>query len=314
MLLKLADHDIPSTAERLFGRAGPLVLEVGFGDGQFTAWLASEHPAWNVLGAEVSLASVTRAVKRMRREGVRNVLLYRGPARFLVYNLSPPRHLHHVYVNFPDPWPRPRHHKNRLLQADFFRLLASRLTDGGALQLTTDHEEYYRLALSEAAATGCYAVTEAPPPAAALRTKYARKWQAQQRSFYHARFEKTGEDGSFEPAIEKVPMQHALLEGDLAGIGPFRKQTIQYPGGHVVLLDAYRALDEDRLVFQALTNEEGDLRQEFLIEARPRDQGGILVSMLRFGDPLSTRGGREAVRAVARWLEGQGLRMVEHWY
>ena len=313
MLLKLAPLDLPTTAEQLFGRAGPLVLEVGFGDGQFTAGLARRHPEWNIIGAEVSLASVTRAVKRMRREGVTNVRLHRGHGRFIVRNLVAPGGLHQVFVNFPDPWPRQRHHKNRLLQADFFQLLATRLEPDGALQLTTDHEEYFQFALAEGKASGCFAITQGPPPPPTLETKYAKKWRAEARPIYHAVFTRTGEAGAYPPLIEKVPMHHALMEGDLGEVRSFKKQTRNYGRGHVILLDAYRTLSGERLVFQVLINEQGDLQQEVLIEARAAERG-VQVGLLHFGDPLTTRGTREAVRTTVEWLETQGFKLLEQWF
>src|SRR5690606_34327654 len=124
---------------RLFGRAGPLVLEVGFGDGTFLAHLAEAYPAWNLLGAEISLASVSRAFRRLRRLGHRPVRLFRGQAEFLLRNIVPPEGLHRLYVNFPDPWPKKRHHERRLLQASFFRLAAARLEPNGAIHFTSDH-------------------------------------------------------------------------------------------------------------------------------------------------------------------------------
>jgi tRNA (guanine-N7-)-methyltransferase len=313
MILSLASLDFPASAERIFGRTGPLVLEIGFGDGRFLAHLARAHPAWNLLGAEVSPASVTRAFKRLRREGITTARLYKGHGRFLVRNVVPPRGLHRVYVNFPDPWPRKRHHKNRLLQAGFFRLLSTRLEDGGALRLTTDHAEYFAFALEEARTTRLFAVEESPPPPATLRTKYALKWREQARPIHHAVFTKVAEaDESFEPIQTSKDMQHALLEGDLSAAGGFTKQVHRFSGGVVILLNVYREVEGEGLLFPAIIEEE-DLRQEVLVKARPHE-GGVYVGLQRFGDPLTTKGAAEAVRAVTEWLETRGLRRVETWF
>ena len=193
MLLDLAHLDFPTSSEQLFGRAGPLVMEVGFGNGWFLTHLARENPAWNLLGAEVSLGSVTRAFKRMRRERIDTVRLYAGHARFVVRNLIPRHGLHRIYVNFPDPWPKKRHHERRLLRAPFFRLLSTRLRDGGALWFTTDHAEYFAFALAEARSTGLFAIEQRPPPPATLQTKYAHKWRAQAIPIQHATFTKIAE-------------------------------------------------------------------------------------------------------------------------
>ncbi|MCH1927501.1 methyltransferase domain-containing protein, partial [Shewanella sp. C31] len=101
-----------------------MVLEIGFGDGRFTASLAKEHPDWLVLGAEVSAASVLRAYKRVRRENLGNVRLYHGTGPFALRNLVPPGSLLAAIVNFPDPWPKKRHQGRRLLKEPFFRRLS----------------------------------------------------------------------------------------------------------------------------------------------------------------------------------------------
>lgn len=125
-------HRWPPEVQDLFGREGPLVLEIGFGDGRFTAELARSRPDWLVLGAEVSAASVLRALRRMRREGLANVRLYHGQGPFALRNLVLPGTLDQVIVNFPDPWPKKRHQERRLLREAFFRRLSTRLKPGGA--------------------------------------------------------------------------------------------------------------------------------------------------------------------------------------
>ncbi|AEB10785.1 tRNA (guanosine(46)-N7)-methyltransferase TrmB [Marinithermus hydrothermalis] len=313
MLIRLSAVDLPTPPDRLFGREGPLVLEVGFGDGRFLAMLARAHPEWNLLGVEVSAASVARARKRLLKERVAHARLYLGHARFVVRNLIPPKSLHRVYVNFPDPWPKKRHQHKRLLQAPFFRLLSTRLADGGALLFTTDHEEYFTFALEEAKRTGLYRVEVGPPPPEALKTKYALKWQEQQKPIFHAAFHKAGEDAGAYPPIERyTEMPHALLEGTLPEIERFAKQVHAFEGGHVIVLEAYRDLEGPGLIFLARV-EEADLVQEVLVEARPSAKG-VFVGLKGFGAPLVTRGVKEAVRWVTAWLEARGLRARQRSY
>lgn len=311
MLLIPSRHPLPPDPAVLFGRSAPLLLEVGFGDGRFLAHLARQHPGWNLLGAEVSRASVSRAVRRLRRENISTVRLYHGHGQFLVRNLVPPHALAQVWVNFPDPWPKSRHQDYRLLQAGFFRLLSTRLAGGGTLHLTTDSAPYFQFALAEGAASGCFSATTGPPPPGTLQTKYARKWEAAQRSFYHAVFSRTTEADTAPAPITTLPMQHALMEGSLDAIRQFPKLVHLYDDGRVILTEAYRALDGTGLLFKAAVEEE-DLRQEVLLKAWPHPQG-VYVGVERFGEPLLTNGIREALQALIGWLEGQGLRLVQGW-
>lgn len=292
----------------LFAEPGPLVLEVGFGNGAFLSQLASSHPDWNLLGAEISPGSLVRARATLQRRGLRNVRLFHGNARFLVREAVAERSLARVYVNFPDPWPKDRHADNRLLQAPFLRLLSTRLVDAGELLFTTDHPAYFAQVETEARSTQLYHVSPGPPPADALETKYARKWRAQAKPIHHlnlvlARRDPTPPDARIE--IE-TGMHFAHLSGALPEPRTFEKLVRAFPGGCAVALDLLRSTRGAG--FDVLVRiEELDLVQEILIEVTPREGGGVRVAVRPFGQPLPTRGTRESVALVSAWLEGQGL-------
>ncbi len=311
MIIRPGQLTLPVNPESIYGRSGPLTIEIGFGDGRYLTHLSATHPDWNILGVEVSMGSMWRAYRRMKREGIEHVRLYHGDARFIVRDVIPIGSLHAIYVNFPDPWPRKRHHGNRLLQAGFFELASTRLGTSGVLSLTTDHEEYFEFSVSEAERTGLFEVEFGEPSAAALQTKYALKWQEQNKPIFHTLFHKLGEGSSKPAIIQQIEMQHAVLSGTLDSIGNFEKQVKAFDGGHVIVLEAFRALGGDGVLFKVLV-EETDLRQEVLIQAWQKEDG-VYVGLEQFGDPLGTRGVREAVRAVADWLTEQGLELKQSW-
>jgi tRNA (guanine-N7-)-methyltransferase len=311
ILLRASELATPMAPSALFSRPGPVVFEVGFGDGRYLEHLASAHPDWNLIGAEVSLGSVWRAYRRMQRAGIEDVRLFKGNARFLVRDVFEQGSLDRVFVNFPDPWPRKKHHKNRLLQVPFFRILSSRLKPGGSLFLTTDHPEYFEFSLGQGRESGCFDVIEGPPPPATLETKYARKWRDQQKPIYHVEFRCHTVIESAPRIITAIDMQHATLKGSLENVGAFSKQVRRFQGGHAFVMEAYRELGSQGLLFKAIS-EEQDFRQELLIQAWPKE-GGVYVSLQPFGDPMTTKGVREAVLAVTDWLVSQGLELDQTW-
>ena len=268
------------------------------------------RPQWNLLGAEMAAASVSRALRRLRREGVRSARLYRGDARFLLRNVVPPRALERVYVNFPDPWPKKRHQKRRLLQTPFFELLSTRLQDGGSLLLTTDHPDYFEYSLDQARAGGLFEVRRSEPPPETLRTKYAQKWLDQSKPIYHAAFEKKAESPRLFSPLRRYPMPHALMEGDLPPAQVFAKAVETGPRANVVLLEAWQA--GAGLVFLARVEEE-DLAQEILLEARP-SASGVYVGLRPNCAPLISSGVKRAVGVLVEWLERQGLRIKQSSY
>lgn len=311
ILLRASELKTPMAASDLFSRTGPLVFEVGFGDGRYLEHLASAHPDWNLVGAEVSLGSVWRAYRRVNRAGITDVRLFKGNARLLVRDVFEEGSLDRVFVNFPDPWPRKKHWKNRLLQAPFFRILSSRLKPGGSLFLTTDHPEYFEFSVRQGHESGCFDVIQGPPPPATLETKYARKWRDQQKPIFHVEFRCHTVIPSEPRLISKIEMQHATLKGSLENLGPFTKQVRKFEGGHAFVMEAYRELGSQGLLFKAIS-EEQDFRQELLIQAWPK-KDGVYVSLQPFGDPMTTTGVREAILAVTDWLVSQGLELDQAW-
>jgi tRNA (guanine-N7-)-methyltransferase len=127
---------------QLFGRTAPVTLEIGFGDGEQLATLASLHPDRDYLGAEVHEPGVGHLLLRVEALGLTNVRVARHDAVELLRHQVPVGSLDEVLVYFPDPWHKKRHHKRRLIQPPFVELLLERLRIGGVFRLATDWEPY----------------------------------------------------------------------------------------------------------------------------------------------------------------------------
>jgi tRNA (guanine-N7-)-methyltransferase len=125
-----------------FGRTAPLVLEIGSGMGESTAVLAAAAPDVDHIAVEVYEPGLAQLLMRVTQAGLNNVALLRGDAVALLRELVPPSSLAGIRIFFPDPWPKRRHHKRRLVQPGFVALAASRLEPGGTLHLATDWVDY----------------------------------------------------------------------------------------------------------------------------------------------------------------------------
>jgi tRNA (guanine-N7-)-methyltransferase len=125
-----------------FGRAAPTILEIGCGMGETTARIAAALPEQNFLGIEVHAPGVGALLKLIAEQHLANVRVIQHDAVEVVQNMIPPGSLAGVHIFFPDPWPKARHHKRRLIQGGFAALLASRLQPGGYLHCATDWEHY----------------------------------------------------------------------------------------------------------------------------------------------------------------------------
>jgi tRNA (guanine-N7-)-methyltransferase len=125
-----------------FGRDAPVILEIGSGMGESTTLMALAAPEINHLAVEVYQPGLAHLLLRIERSEITNLRLLRGDAYLLLREHIAAGALRGVRIYFPDPWPKRRHHKRRLVTREFISLLASRLSPGGTLHLATDWEPY----------------------------------------------------------------------------------------------------------------------------------------------------------------------------
>ena len=125
-----------------FGRAAPIILEIGCGMGETTVAIAQANPDNNYLGIEVHSPGVGSLLKLIEEKQVANIRIIQHDAVDVAEQMIPPKSLAGIHIFFPDPWPKKRHHKRRLIQSTFVGLLASRLAPGGYIHLATDWQDY----------------------------------------------------------------------------------------------------------------------------------------------------------------------------
>ncbi|WP_448419317.1 tRNA (guanosine(46)-N7)-methyltransferase TrmB [Mycolicibacter minnesotensis] len=132
----------PLDPRRWFGRDAPVVLEIGCGAGTSTVAMAQAEPELDVMAVEIYERGLAQLICSIDREQLSNIRLLRGDGLNVLENLIAPSSLTGVRVFFPDPWPKARHHKRRLLQPATMALIADRLRPGGVLHAATDHADY----------------------------------------------------------------------------------------------------------------------------------------------------------------------------
>ena len=132
----------PLDLDRLFGRAAPRILEIGFGMGETTAAIARAHPENDYLGIEVHTPGVGSLLKQLDDLNLKNVRIIQHDAVEVLQQMIASAALDGVHLFFPDPWPKKRHHKRRLVQAPFTALLATRMKSRAYLHAATDWEDY----------------------------------------------------------------------------------------------------------------------------------------------------------------------------
>jgi len=158
-----------------FGRIAPNILEIGFGMGETTAAIAQAHPQNDYLGIEVHTPGVGSLLKQIGELGLTNVRIIQYDAVEVLEKMIALQSLDGVHIFFPDPWPKKRHHKRRLIQGPLAALLASRLKTGGYVHAATDWQEYAEHILTVLSAEPALKNTAdgfAPRPDARPQTKF----------------------------------------------------------------------------------------------------------------------------------------------
>ena len=170
--------DLPA----IFGRRAPLTLEIGFGNGESLVALAAAHPGRDFLGLEVHRPGVGHLMLRAEELGLTNVRAVCRDAVEVLQQCIAPGSLDEVLLYFPDPWPKKRHHKRRIVQPEFVALVASRLREGGTFRMATDWEPYSAHMLE--VASGCAQLRNAsadggfvPRPESRPVTRFERRGQ-----------------------------------------------------------------------------------------------------------------------------------------
>ena len=170
----------PLDLDTLFGRKAPRVLEIGIGDGETLLALAAAHPDRDYLGVEVHRPGIGHCLLGIESGGLGNVRLISHDAVEVLEKQLPDASLDEVLLYFPDPWPKKRHHKRRIVQPAFIELLARKLRSGGRFRLATDWAPYAEHMLEVLRASPLFVNASpggdyVPRPASRPQTKFERR-------------------------------------------------------------------------------------------------------------------------------------------
>jgi tRNA (guanine-N7-)-methyltransferase len=162
----------------LFGNANPVELELGSGDGTFLAGYAALHPERNFLGVERLLGRLRKLDRKGRRAGLTNLRALRLEASYVQQWMVRPGALAAIHIYFPDPWPKRRHWKRRLVNAEFTRHAHTALAPGGTVYLRTDEPGYFAQMTEVFGANADFAAVPTPEELLAVKTDFEREFNA----------------------------------------------------------------------------------------------------------------------------------------
>lgn len=291
---------LPPDWGAVFGRRAPLIVEIGFGNGEFLAEEAARHPERDYVGFELSLTCIEKAVRKFHKAGLDNVRVVRLDGRFGLRELFPDGSVREVIVNFPCPWPKARHAGRRLVNAEFARTLAAVLEPEGAFTLTTDALFFAEEAREKLSSTGCFGIEGPFEIGGGPGTRYERKWRARGLAIHRlvARKEK-------DLAVERIAegrMPHVRLENEIEVEEVLRAVGLKeaWPRGAFVIKEAFVAPKGEGVLLRAFATD-GDFTQHFFISVS-RDRKGWIVRLDGATVPFRTPAVKRAVFAVGEAL------------
>lgn len=207
-IIRVKDPTVPIE----FDLSKPLEIEVGCGKGQFLTRRAKENPDCEFLGIERMLERVRLFDGKCRRGSIDNARVLRLEALYTFHYLLPAHHARRVYVFFPDPWPKKKHHCHRLFGPLFLNALWKRLEIGGKIEFATDHAEYFETVKECFAADKRFAETEPMARPQEVWTEFETLFRSQGMPIYSAAWQALeAPDKELEPL--KIPEEALPREG-----------------------------------------------------------------------------------------------------
>jgi len=168
----------PLDLAELFTKPQPLEVELGCGDASFLVEYARRHPDRNFIGVERLLGRIRKLDRKGQRAGLANLRGVQIESSYFLQYMLPPGLASALHIYFPDPWPKKRHHKNRLINESFPQLACAALAPGGEVYLRTDDEDYFAQMTGVFGASREFQRIETPPELADLLTDFEREFHA----------------------------------------------------------------------------------------------------------------------------------------
>lgn len=172
----------------------PLEIDLGCGDGTFLVDLAKHHPVRDFIGVERLLGRCKKVAKKITRAELNNAKILRLDSKYVVEWLLPEASISRIHLLCPDPWPKLKHHRRRLVQVPFLHAVKSALEPNGEFLFMTDHEEYFDYACEQIQAFGQFEILPWTDESFFYpKTDFQIQWEAEGKSMHRIRCRKTAE-------------------------------------------------------------------------------------------------------------------------
>jgi len=293
----------PIKWDRIFGNDNKLIVEIGFGGGEFLVNLAKENSNYNYIGVETSITSCYKMKKKIFQNSINNIQILLEDAKFALREFFSDNSISELIVNFPCPWPKSKHAKNRLFDENFIDTLSSVLELDGEVILTTDVYWYASDVKEKFLNNGCFEVKDiCEVDQLPFKTKYEKKWENEGRKKFLLIAKKQSAkrirrllEGEFDLPHEKIKRLNFDKLKSLVG---FKKSS---QGTTIVIKDIYTKLDGLEYLVKVFSEDDGYIQNYFVNVVKMKE--GWLVKLDDIAKAYRTPSVKEAVNTIAKELE-----------
>lgn len=302
----------PAPWAELFGRERPLIVEIGFGNGDYLIALAQAHPEHNIIGFEVAHQSMLKAEKKIQTRKLSNALAVYSPGETALHHLFTPGSVEQMHINYPDPWFKARHAGRRIMQRDTLDAIVSRLQPGGLFYLATDIVDYAEMSDELLRETpGLDNLLETPwtdhLPQRLIQTKYEQKGLREGRPGNYFCYRRNDAPAPHVPVMKELPVPHVILHTPLPPqqiAAAIQKEVFHRGQIHVALLNGFWNPSYDTVLLEIMI-EEPTISQHIALTLAHREAAGeYTLKFATFGMPRPTEGMHFATSEIGKWLAG----------
>jgi len=300
-LVALDKHSLPINWEQEFGNTSPIRVEIGFGNGGALRWCAQQNPECNFVGFELPKECIIRASSRIKKDGLKNIRLIRGDARYLLREMFAPQSVEKVFMQFPMPWPKEKHAKHRVYSPSFAKTLSHVIQIGGRFELVTDQDWYAKETIAVLAKDPAFQLDALEiNPSREFRTRYEEKWLKEGRQTFKvvARIQSHNPANRFSitDSMDTYPLQKIPTQAELSALVArrFSQGTATFQIKEIFSAD-------DGWLLDVIAADES-FTQRYMLRIRPSNKDG---AMIRFADgyrPYFTEAVQFSLRTLASEL------------
>jgi tRNA (guanine-N7-)-methyltransferase len=277
------------------------IIEIGFGNGEYTVYLSKKFKDKKILGIEISGESANKLSKKIKKENIKNVLYIKLPAIIAFELFLEDNSVEAIFINFPDPWPKKRHQERRITTAEHLFLFAKKLKKEGFIQLKTDHSDFLDFSIQEAEKLKCFEIFLIENPKESTQTKYEKKWLEQGKKIFTVRFIKKSEPNELTstsiPKIKKVNYMPKLKINEFLDFSELEGKTFKIEPNLVAkFFRAFQRKNEEWLIETLLV--EDNYTHYFFTYLKKLPNDSFVLSVSNFSEVIKTEG----VVKFIKWL------------